>query len=61
MVYRNYSNSDRFKSYGPPKFDKDMGYITDHYVKSKVCIWDGIQPESEPEVRTTRSMKNLKQ
>ena len=24
--------SDRFKSYGPPKFYKDMGYITDHYV-----------------------------
>ena len=23
---------DLFKSYGPPKFYKDMGYITDHYV-----------------------------
>ena len=22
----------RFKSYGPSKFYKDMGYITDHYV-----------------------------
>ena len=23
---------DRFKSYGPPKFYKDMGYLIDHYV-----------------------------
>ena len=23
---------DRFKSYGPPKFYKDISYITDHYI-----------------------------
>ena len=28
---------DLFKSYGSTKFYKDMGFITDHYVKSEFC------------------------
>ena len=29
----NFENlQDRFKSYKPPKFYKDIGYMTDHYV-----------------------------
>ena len=30
--------NNRFKSHGPPKFNKDIGYITDHYVISSFIL-----------------------